>query len=791
MRKTSLVLFVCLVWLSIGSGTAFADGMLLPLPEAISPEYLSVRYHHVTVRIEDGHAVTQVEQQFYNPHDVSVAGRYLFPVPPDAILSRFEATVDGQLQQVERQDRAETNAALYAILAQQHDPSLLQYVDWESLAFDLTLPPGGSRVMTLEYEEVLAPRGGLYSYRYVLSTERYSFLPLDEVSVTVDLRSSSGLASVYSSSHQVVTERLGPNTARISWEAESVTPTEDFELYFAPAEGGYGGGLLTGERNGQGHFLFLFSPEAQPHQTDVLPKDIVFVIDCSGSMEGEKIEQARNALHHILGQLGSDDRFTIIGFDERLYVFDYALQTVEAEPLLEAQRYLDRLSAEGSTDLESALQAGLEILLGSEERAATRMVVFLTDGLPTAGITDEAIISRAVARTNTAANARLHVFGVGYDVNTHLLDRLAADNGGTVTYVQPGENLESALTEFYGKIAHPLLTDVKVEFEGVETSDRYPQALPDLFQGSSLLLAGRYRATGDTVAVRVRGWAGNERREYTYHFELKEAGAHDFVPRLWATRRAGALLDRVRVDGESQSLIDEIRELGLGYGIVTPYTTFVIEGQTEGAASAINMDLYDSEEVNKATGQVTIQARVQNQAYQQAAQANLAVGANVGNYGGQSVAQVGTQQVDLTLLQGRENLDGSIDHRWLELNVQADRTIEFGSEEYFALAEDPEVRPFLQSGSNVVFGYGGEVIAIRDSQEQPPADVGKQAPVQIQSVAPDSRRLAEAPSSLFLSTGTRLLDVLTILVPLVVVGVLLGLLAVAVVVRYAFKSQVR
>jgi Ca-activated chloride channel family protein len=785
MRKMGLVLFVCLVWLSIGSSAAFADGMLLPLPEALSPGYLAVRYHHVTVRIEDGHAVTQVEQQFYNPHDIPVAASYVFPVPPDAILSRFQATVDGQLQQVHRQDRAETNAALYATVAQQHDPSLLRYVDWESLAFDLALPPGGSRVMKLQYEEVLVPKGGLYSYRYVLSTERYSSLPLDEASVTIDLHSSSGLASVYSSSHDVVTERPEPDTARISWEAENVTPTEDFELYFAPAKGGYGGGLLTGERNGQGHFLFLFSPEAQPRPTDVLPKDIVFILDCSGSMNGEKIEQARGALHHILGRLDGDDRFTIVGFDDRLYVFDYALQAVEEDALSEARRYLDRLSAGGSTDLESALQAGLEILLGSEERGATRIIVFLTDGLPTAGVTDEAVISRAIARTNAAASARLHVFGVGYDVNTHLLDGLAADNGGAVTYVQPGENLESALTEFYGKIAHPLLTDLEVEFQGIETSDRYPQALPDLFQGSSLLLAGRYRATSDTVRVKVRGWAGNERREYTYQFELSEAASRDFVPRLWATRRVGALLDQVRVEGETQLLINEIRELGLNYGIVTPYTTFVIEGQAEGAASAINMDLYDSDEVNRATGQVTIQARVQNQAYQQAARGNLAVGANVGSYGDQNLAQVGAQQVDLTLLRGREDLDGPIDDRWLELNVKVDRTIEFGSKEYFALAEDPEVRPFLQGGSNVVFGYEGKVFAIRDPV------VSKSAPGQDQSAAPDLGALTEAPANRFLSTETRLLDVLIVLVPFVVVAAMMGLLALAVMVHRAVRSRVR
>ena len=151
---------------------------------------------------------------------------------------------------------------------------------------------------------------------------------------------------------------------------------------------------------------------------------------------------------------------------------------------------------------------------------------------------------------------------MGYDVNTHLLDRLAADNGGTVTYVQPGENLEVALTEFYGKIAHPLLTDLEIEFEGLEASDLYPEALPDLFQGSSLLLTGRYGPADGPVSVRVRGRAGGERREYVYHFDLEETGGRDFVPRLWATRRVGALLDQVRVEGESQALVDEIRDLG-------------------------------------------------------------------------------------------------------------------------------------------------------------------------------------------------------------------------------------
>jgi len=244
-----------------------------------------------------------------------------------------------------------------------------------------------------------------------------------------------------------------------------------------------------------------------------------------------------------------------------------------------------------------------------------------------------------------------------------------------------------------------------------------PKTLPDLFMGSSLLVLGRYQAQSDAVTVRVRGLAGTEPREFTYHFDLATSGEHDFVPRLWATRRVGELLDVVRVEGESKALVEEIRELGLAYGLVTPYTTFVIAGQTQGAASAENMLLYqDQRSLNAASGQTTIQARVQNQAYQDAAQANVAQGSNIRNVQERSVAQVSNRQLDLSLLQGRKDLDAEevITDAWIEANIQVDRSVTFGSEEYFALAADPDARTAMQAGTNVIFQHGEEVIAIED-----------------------------------------------------------------------------
>jgi Ca-activated chloride channel family protein len=456
-------------------------------------------------------------------------------------------------------------------------------------------------------------------------------------------------------------------------------------------------------------------------------------------MGGEKIEQAQDALHFILEQLNEGDRFSVVGFDHRLSVLSTNLLPVDDGTLADAQWFVAGLEADGNTDMEAALQAGLKILLRSDAgggtfRYASQMIVFLTDGLPTEGVVDEPLIAELVNNTNAQVGARLHVFGVGYDVNTHLLDHLASDNGGSVTYVQPGDNLEAVLTGFYERIDRPLLTDLEIGFDGLEVSDLYPQTFPDLFQGSSLLVVGRYRSAAPAVAVRVRGRAGDETREYVYQFDLDDgprSGRH-FVPRLWATRRVGDLLDRVRVEGERPPLVEEIRELGLGYGLVTPYTTFVIQAQVEGAASADNMALYAKQtELNQAWGQTTVQARVQNQLYQQAAQADLASGANVVNQGQRSLAQIDRLNVDLALLKGLSasdalwqlNLPGAITPDWIERTVGVDRSIVFGSKEYFELADEPDARPYLQSGPNVVFAYRGQVISVQEASVNSAAEL--------------------------------------------------------------------
>lgn len=695
------------------SSVVFADGMILPTD--IMQDYLNVRYHHVDVVIDGVQATTHVEQEFFNPHPYTVRGQYLFPIPPDATFADFSFALDAVAQQTTRQDIAATNSMLYQMVADRRDPSLLQYIDWESLTLDIELAPGSSRVMTIEYEQVLAPENNGFHYRYVLSTERYSAAALESSSVNVRIL-TPGASSIYSPHYAVTTDYTMPGEVQVSWSEEQTHPTQDFDLYFTAAENGFGGSLMTGTHEGESHFMFVFAPEAVQGQADTLPKDIVFVIDRSGSMDGEKMVQARDALTQILGRLNAADRFSVVGFDDLLDVYSAVLRPVDRDSIQEAYRFVDGLTARGGTDIAGGLQQALTVMQASERRAdAAQMIVFLTDGLATAGITIDDEIRHLITGLNHDRTVRIHAFGVGYDVNTHLLDGLAADNGGTVTYVQPGENIETVLTGFYSRIANPVLTDVQIAFEGIESADLYPQALPDLFEGSSLILTGRYTATSESATVRVTGSAGGEPREYVYEFDLNGTGEHGFVSRLWATRRIGHLLDIVRVEGETEALREEIRAIGLAYGIVTPYTTFVIVPQTEGAASASNMALYsDLDSLNLSSGSTTVQARVQNQMYQDSSNVAWAQGANIVSAGRNNLMQVGTQYVDLGLVAQQPGLEEGITPEWIASNIDVDVTLTFGSPEYFALASDPAARPLLQNGTDIIFPYNGQTYWVQD-----------------------------------------------------------------------------
>jgi Ca-activated chloride channel family protein len=582
---------VFLVILFLTPAPVLADGIIIPLPPICDPgpcpplprpiSQLEIRYHHVDVTIENQVAITHVDQVFHNPNDWTVEGTYIFPIPRGAAVTNFILWIDGQAVEGEILSADEARRTYEEIVREMQDPALLEYADQGAVQASIfPIPPGGERRIELEYTEVLVAENGLVRYLYPLNTEKFSIQPLDEVRISLDIKSSLPIRAAYSPSHPVAVSEDGLFHIKAGYEEVNIKPDTDFVFYYSIGES-EAFHLLSyrdpsDELDPEGFFTLLLAPRPDA-DVETLPKDIILVLDRSGSMEGEKFRQAQDALVYILRHLNPDDRFNIISFSTGIET--YALSMRGTEEVDDGVKWVERLSAVGSTDINRALLEAAAI--GRSERPT--YLIFLTDGLPTEGVVESSMILHNLAN-RASDNLRLFAFGVGYDVDTYLLDSLAENHHGASSYVTPGEQIDEVLSTFYGKISTPVLTDLKLDFGGLVVTDLYPSPLPDLFDGSQIIVVGRYREGGITD-VQLTGQVNNMIQTFTFPEQVFSADSRrtgseivslQFIPRLWATRKIGYLLNQVRLHGPEQELIDQIVRLSIRYGIVTPYTSYLV-----------------------------------------------------------------------------------------------------------------------------------------------------------------------------------------------------------------------
>lgn len=558
-----------------------------PIPPPIRPIvpcWLTVRYHRVNVDIVDQVATTRVDQVFANETGRPLEGTYVFPLPLDAAVSGFSMFVDGEKLDGQVLTREEARRLYESIVRQNRDPALLEYVGRGAFQANVfPVPAGGERRIQLEYTQVLTQDNGLVRYVYPLNTERFSARPLQQASVAVSIRSSGqAIRAVYSPSHEIGVTRSGDFAATASWEQANVTPRKDFELVYGLSPGEVGLHVVTHKPSAteDGYFLLLAAPPAVPAAQHVVPKDVTLVVDTSGSMAGAKMDQAKAALKYVLNRLNPQDRFNVVAFESTVRPFAAALRPASERD--QALAFVETLVASGGTNIDGALQAALTGAGGEPGGITTggqraRTVIFVTDGLPTVGPQQpDQIVTRA--RAAAPPGTRLFSFGVGYDVNTTLLDALAAELNGASSYVKPGDNLEEAISTFYTRVGTPVLTDLALDFGGANVYDVLPARLPDLYAGGQVVVAGRYRTPG-TFDVTLRGAAVGETLRTTARgvtFAAGPASGQASLPRLWASRKIGFLLDEIRRRGADPELVDEIVTLATRYGIATPYTSIYV-----------------------------------------------------------------------------------------------------------------------------------------------------------------------------------------------------------------------
>ena len=484
---------------------------------------------------------------------------------------------------------------------------------------------------------------------------------------------------------------------------ENTRPDKDFLLYYTVSEEDIGFNLLPYEdEDHQRYFLAMISPQVEVPADKTLRKEIIFILDTSGSMRGEKIRQAKGALTFCLNSLNSVDRFNVIDFDDQVRSFKEGLMRATRENVKDAQRFVESCEAEGGTNINDALLTGLR-QIGSESKAS--FVIFLTDGLPTVGVTDIKNILQNVKDDNKS-QVRIFVFGVGYDVNAHFLDKLAQDNHATSDYVSPDEDIEVKVSGFYKKVSHPILTDIKLSFGNVETHDIYPKELPDIFKGSQLLLLGKYKGRGGSAVI-LSGSAEDAQKRFTYEVDFSPNGKNDFIPRLWATRRIGYLIDELRLHGENKELIDEVVRLSKKYGIINQYTSFLIDADYRLAHEELALDaarnvrVLSKEEVGAgAVGQ----ARTLGRAKKAQAPMMTYFDAEGKERKIEKVAQAGTKTFF--------NKNGLWVDSEYEGKLETIKVERFSQAYFKLLSQVPEIGKYLALGDNVIFLLNGEAIEI-------------------------------------------------------------------------------
>ncbi|MDT7690562.1 MAG: Ca-activated chloride channel [Acidobacteriota bacterium] len=582
-----LCLFFGLVLLALATASADAQGIIVPGPcercpapprPIQMPRALPIKSIKIDAKIGAQIATTHVEQIFRNDTDATLEGTYLFPIPESASVSEF-AIWDGDRRLVgEVRSRADARRIYDEIVRRQRDPGLLEYAGRDLFQASIfPIPPHSDKKLELTYTQVLKAEGGTVAYRYPLGTGRNVAPIVGTVSGRVEIEGGEAVRNVYSPSHEIEVVRDGHRRARVSFESKGGSEPQDFQLFYTLSDADFGMTLLTYREPGkQGFFLLTISPKDDAAEAEYAAKDVIFVLDTSGSMaEAGKMEKARAALLFGVRSLRPSDRFNVISFAGEEHLMTSGLLQADASGRAMGEEFIGKLQPTGGTNINGALTAAMAQFDRAER---PRILVFLTDGLPTVGETNVERISENV-RGARAPGVRLFTFGVGYDVNTALLDKLAAENGGVAEYVEPREDLEVKVSSFFTKINYPVLTNLALDMGGVQTDLLYPREMPDVFRGTQVTLIGRYSNPNDvrSATLRLTGRTGSHERSFAYdnvNFPLNEE-RNDFLPRLWATRRVGWLMEQVRTNGEQKELTDEIVDLGTRYGIVTPYTSYL------------------------------------------------------------------------------------------------------------------------------------------------------------------------------------------------------------------------
>ncbi len=673
-------------------------------------------------------ATTTMDVSLRNPAGAAAEAVLLLPVPDGAVVRAFDFQGASAEPTASILPREEARRTYESIVRRAQDPALLEFAGATLLRSSVfPVPASGTQRVRVVFEHLLAVDGARTD---LLLPRSETAAPGARWTIEVDVKSALPLATAYSPSHAVETTRASdrhlrvrvsgeaaaaPGPFRLSWLAAGDAPAASLFAYPDPARGG-------------GHFLLLagLPPHAASAATAVR-REVTVVLDRSGSMSGGKLDQAREAALQVIEGLDEGEWFNVLDYSDSVARMAPTALRRDGDSLARARAYLASLRPSGGTNLHDALA---EALAPATREGSLPLVLFLTDGLPTVGRTRETDI-RGLAESGNPHRRRVFTFGVGADVNAPLLDRVAEVTRAAATYVLPGESVEAKVGETFRRLRGPVLASGSVVAldGGAELLDLEPARLPDLFEGDSLVLLGRWRGTGP-LRLRLAGDYLGTPRAFQWSFDLASASTRNgFVPRLWASRRIACLVDRIRQDGADpaattaaptpahREIVQEIVHLSREFGVLTEYTAFFAAEGTDLSDGAALLAQAGRNLQDRAVATRSGAAGV-NQSLNYAAQSRQQV-LNASNaYVDENLRRVeiaGVAQVSDRAFYRRG--EDWVDARVLDRPAGAapPRAVAFGSEEHLGLvralvAEGRASTAALRGG--IVLDVGGEVVRL-------------------------------------------------------------------------------
>lgn len=550
------------------------------------------------VTVEGRVARVELTEWFKNEGDQVAEGEYLYPLSGEAAFAGFSLWQGEDELRGEVMDRERARDIYEEIVRRRADPALIELAGHGLLrARVFPIDPGQERRVQLRYTQLLATSGDALHFRYAGGVrggepdrpaprplrgpaprrserdqkrlrERSADAERARTDFEMVVEEGDGFLDPFSPTHALQRERRGGRLiVRLVDELAG-----ELSVFLPRARPGVGLTVASHRPVGEPGYLMLTLTPGLMDEAPPEPRDVTVVVDVSGSMAGEKVRQARDAIHALLETFDAGDRFRLVAFSNSVRAQSEGWRSAEDAELREAAGWVDRLEADGGTNLEVALAEAFRVAPGE---GRLPVVIFLTDGLPTVGERDPERIAADAERAR--GRARVFAFGVGHDVNTHLLDRISAVTRGSTDYVQPGESVERALSLLAAKIRHPVLTDLELAAAPARLREVYPVDLPDVFAGQDLVLLARYEAEGEgEVAITGRRLGRTER--FSTRARLPDRSeANAYLPRLWASRKLGHLTRQLWLEGPTPSLVEEIRQTALRYGLPSEYTAYLVE----------------------------------------------------------------------------------------------------------------------------------------------------------------------------------------------------------------------